>query len=135
MQAKGAFCAAAGVYFRKSSRKRGESGKSAPYRHEIAQNFTVSAAALLDSASVLSEFAEILRDSMKSRRNPVRMRAFPPEITKIRQILQNFAKGLTIYIYIYIMDCTESCAIRQLFVHFSSLGGNSNAHYFRHEQA
>ena len=101
MQAKGAFCAAAGVYFRKSSRKRGESGKSAPYRHEIAQNFTVSAAALLDSASVLSEFAEILRDSMKSRRNPVRMRAFLLEITKIRQVLRNFAKGLTIYIYIY----------------------------------
>ena len=102
MQAKGAFCAAAGAYFRKSSRKRGESDKSAPRQHEITQNFTVSAAALLDSASVLSEFAEIWRDSMKSRRNPVRMRAFPPEITKIRQILQNFAKGLTIYIYIYI---------------------------------
>lgn len=133
MQAKESFCAAAGAYFRKSSRKRGESDKSAPRQHEITQNFTVFAAALLDSASVLSEFAEIWRDSMKSRRNPVRMRAFPPEITKIRQILQNFAKGLTIYIYI--MGCTESCAIRQLFVHFSSLGGNSNAHYFRHEQA
>lgn len=101
MQAKESFCAAAGAYFRKSSRKRGESDKSVPRQHEITQNFTVFAAALLDSASVLSEFAEIWRDSMKSRRNPVRMRAFPPEITKIRQILQNFAKGLTIYIYIY----------------------------------
>ena len=57
-------------------RKRGESDKSAPRRHEITQNFTVSAAVLLDFANVLSEFAEILRDSMKSRQNPVRMQAF-----------------------------------------------------------
>lgn len=101
MQAKGAFCAAAGVYFRKSSRKRGESGKSAPCRHEITRNFTVSAAALLDSASVLPEFAEILRDSMKSRRNPARMREFPLEITKNPTDFTKFCKRLdNIYIYI-----------------------------------
>lgn len=46
MQAKESFCAAA-VYFRKNRRKRGESDKSAPCRHEITQKFTASAAALL----------------------------------------------------------------------------------------
>ena len=48
MQAKESFCAAEGAYFRKNRRKRGESDKSAPCRHEITQNFTVSAAVLLD---------------------------------------------------------------------------------------
>ena len=76
MQAKETFCAAVGAYFGKNRRKHSESDKSAPCRHEITRNFTVSAAALLDSASVLSEFAEILRDSMKSRRNPTGMQAF-----------------------------------------------------------
>ena len=101
MQAKESFCAAAGRISGKNRRKRGESDKSAPRQHEITQNFTVSAAALLDSASVLSEFAEIRRDSMKTRRNLVRMRVFSLKTTKIRQVLRNFAKDLTIYIYIY----------------------------------
>lgn len=48
MQAKGAFCAAAGCISGKNRRKRGESDKSAPCRHEITQEFTVSAAVLLD---------------------------------------------------------------------------------------
>lgn len=51
-----------GVFQEKNRRKRGESDKSAPCRHEITRNFTVSAADLLYSASVLSEFAEIWLD-------------------------------------------------------------------------
>lgn len=129
MQIKGAFCAAA-VYFRKNRRKRVESGKSVPYPHEITRNYTVSATVLLDFESFVSEFAEIWRDSMKMRRNLVRMRVFSLKITKIRQVLRNFAKDLTIYIYI--MDCTESCEMRQLFVHFCFLGGKNDAYYFRH---